>query len=327
MVDEEKKLTPEEIDALLALVTKKDEVAVPAEQTAQEEVVTYDFKRPERISNEQIRSFTMLHENFARNLASTLTTQIRDVVEVEIAHVEQITYSEFIIGLPNPGCISVLSVSPSEGNIYIELSYSILFPLIDRLLGGSGKMVSIPTRPLTEVEWQVTNAILYKAFEHLEVTWKSLGNFSFNVLMQESNPNLLPGIQPNEPIIRFSLKIKMMNYTGLLTIGFPYITIESILPTLTSRTWLATTKKHAIEQSDELYQNLLDTDVVLFCEARRSFISVKEFINMKPGDIIVLNHAKEQPFILRVSNKPLFYVTIGLIRNKKSAKIIEIIKD
>ena len=60
----------------------------------------YDFKRPERVSKDQMRALQTLHEGFGRNFGAALSTYLRTIVEVTVASIEQLTYSEFIHSLP-----------------------------------------------------------------------------------------------------------------------------------------------------------------------------------------------------------------------------------
>lgn len=66
------------------------------------EVRDYDFKRPERVSKDQMLALQTLHEAFARSYGASLSGFLRTIVEVKVASCEQMTYSEFIAGLPNP---------------------------------------------------------------------------------------------------------------------------------------------------------------------------------------------------------------------------------
>ena len=49
---------------------------------------------------------------------------------------EQLTYGEFVFSLENPTCFNLLKADPLEGNLILDINPSILYPIIDRLLGG-----------------------------------------------------------------------------------------------------------------------------------------------------------------------------------------------
>ena len=101
-----------------------------------EKVTPYDFKRPERVGKEQMRALQSLHEGFGRNFGAALSALLRTIVEVKLTSVDQLTYSEFVFSLENPTCFNLLRADPLEGNLILDINPSILYPIIDRLLGG-----------------------------------------------------------------------------------------------------------------------------------------------------------------------------------------------
>ena len=136
-------LDQNEVDALLAAVelggveSVGEDAARGPTASGTKEVHTYDFKRPERVSKEQMRALEGIHESFARNLGAALSGLLRTIVEVRVATTEQLTYSEFIYSLPNPTNFNLLTAEPLEGQICLEVSPLIIYPIIDRLLGGT----------------------------------------------------------------------------------------------------------------------------------------------------------------------------------------------
>src|SRR5688572_21001380 len=95
------------------------------------EIKDYDFKRPERISKDQMRALQTLHETFARNFGASLSGFLRTIVEIRIAHAEQMTYSEFISSLPNPTSFNLVNCAPLDGQMCMEMSPLIIYPIID----------------------------------------------------------------------------------------------------------------------------------------------------------------------------------------------------
>src|SRR4051812_46336488 len=94
-------LNQDEIDALLGSTAAATASVDAGGQRATDPAVRYDFRRPDRASREQIRSLHLLHDRFARNLATSLSAYLRAVTEVGIVSVEQFTYAEFLMSLPD----------------------------------------------------------------------------------------------------------------------------------------------------------------------------------------------------------------------------------
>ena len=72
------------------------------------QISIYDFKRPERVSKEQMRAFRALHESFSREFGAALSGMLRSIIEVKLISVDQLTYSEFVFSLVNPTCFNLL---------------------------------------------------------------------------------------------------------------------------------------------------------------------------------------------------------------------------
>ena len=117
-------LDQSEVDALLAAVDtggvqQSDEppTIFSSNGKSQIDVQVYDFKRPERVSKDQMRALEALHEGFGRNFGAALSGYLRTIIEVSVAHIEQLTYSEFIHSLPNPTCFNLLKADQLDGQL------------------------------------------------------------------------------------------------------------------------------------------------------------------------------------------------------------------
>src|ERR1700730_6713524 len=129
----ERVLSQEEIDDVFRNLRDTPEDEDPAKRAE-----PYDFRRPDRIAKDQLRAIHQLHENFARSLASSLSAYLRIHLLVNLVSVEQLSYMEFMECLPTPTCIASLSLKPFGGNAVMEINSSLVFPILEILLGGDG---------------------------------------------------------------------------------------------------------------------------------------------------------------------------------------------
>ena len=109
------------------------------ERTSRQAGSTVRFRRPDRIAKDQLRSIHLLHESFARALASSLSAFLRAYVVVNLVSVEQLSYMEFTQCLPSPSCLVSLGMKPYEGNAVLEMNPALIFPILEMLLGGNAK--------------------------------------------------------------------------------------------------------------------------------------------------------------------------------------------
>src|SRR5262249_649534 len=201
-------LSQSEVESLLAALDPGSAQSSPGEargDAANAQISVYDFKRPERVSKEQMRTFQGVHEGFSREFGAALSAMVRSIVEVKLISVDQLTYSEFVFSLENPTCFNLLKADPLDGHIIMDLNPSIIFPIIDRLLGGGRPpMQNVPRRPLTEIELRLASRITDRAIEALRNAWSGVCDLVLKVTQVESNPQLVQIVPPNEVIVLIS---------------------------------------------------------------------------------------------------------------------------
>src|SRR5579859_7703563 len=115
-----RQLSQQEIDAVFENL--EDRKGSP---TAACKGLRFDFRRPDRIAKSQLRAIHLLHDNFVRNLGSSLSAYLRSYLTVNLVSVEQLSYAEFLDGLPSPTCMVSLGLRPYDGNGVLELGPSL----------------------------------------------------------------------------------------------------------------------------------------------------------------------------------------------------------
>src|SRR5882724_9300732 len=96
---------------------------------SEKKVQTYNFKRPDRISKNQIRSLHFIHDRFARNVSSSISAYLRTIVEVSLQDIAQISYTEFLTTISDPTCYAAISLKPLDGLGALEISPNLAFAM------------------------------------------------------------------------------------------------------------------------------------------------------------------------------------------------------
>lgn len=286
------------------------------------EVRAYDFKRPERVSKDQIRALETLHENFGRNFGAMLSGFLRTIVEVKVANIEQLTYSEFIQGLPNPTSFNLLNCEPLEGQMCLEISPLIIYPIIDRLLGGSNAELFIPQRPLTQIEGRLVSKISDRAMLALTEAWAGITNIDFTLDTTESNPQLVQIVPPNEVVVVIGFELKMGGRAGTMALCIPFTVIEPVIDKLSSQGWNAYKKgKQHGDLRDRLEGTLNQAPLRTAALLAETTITMGDLLNMAPGDLIVTDKAASQPVVLSVEGRKKFIANLGQFKGNRAIKV------
>lgn len=326
-------LDQSEINALLAAVGAEAAPASAAHTAGEprrrqrevafvrNDAVAYNFKRPERISKEQIRALFSVHEVFARNFGAMLSGYLRAITDVRVVAVEQFTYSEFIHSLPNPTIFVTLRAHPLEGQMCLELSPLIAYPILDRLLGGTSGEEFIPQRPLTSIEWRLITRIIDRSLVSLSEVWRNLIDAKFEVGDTESNPELVHIVAPNEVVVFITFEIKVGQHAGTMSLCIPYNTIESVLGRLTSQAWFYRPKPPNEQHQARLVRNLHKGAVSLTAWLGQTRIRLSELRSLEPGDLLPLEKRAGRELILRVGERNKFAGRLGQVRGHKAIRI------
>lgn len=325
-------LDQDEVDALLNAVAGGDieggddddgsGLGGSSDQEKKANVRTYDFKRPERVSKDQMMALEALHEGFSRSFGALLSGYLRTIIEVKVRSAEQLTYAEFTYSLPSPTSFSLLSASPLDGQICLEISPLIIYPIIDRMLGGSNAELYIPQRPLTQIEQRLANRIIERALEALAEAWANIAEVTFEVVQSESNPQLVQIVAPNEVVVVISFEVKMGNRSGSMSLCIPFNVIEPVMNRLTTQDWGSYRKREEQEQyRGSLIENLDEAKLKMRAYLGQTTITVKELLDLQVGDVIKVPKEADRDLILQVEGKSKYAGKIGQFRGNRAFKI------
>jgi len=330
-------LDQNEVDALLTAVESGDvqtgEAAEGRQQVfsnrarggggeAHRDIQEYDFKRPERVSKDQMRALENLHEGFARNFGAALSGFMRTIMEVKVGNIQQMTFSEFTQSLPNPTCFNLLSCEPLEGNMCLEISPLIIYPVIDRLLGGSNADLFIPQRPLTAIEQRLVNKILDRAMTNLREAWANVEDINFQPEHMESNPALVQIVPPNEVVVVIGFELKMGGRSGTMSLCVPYNVIEPVVEKLSNQTWEQYRRNNRNEQLRHRVAGRLEsTKLPINAQLARTSIKLHDLMNLQAGDLITTEKPASRPITLNVGDRRKFIGQLGQFKGSRAFKV------
>jgi len=300
--------------------------AAPGPAKPREKVTTYDFKRPERVGKEQMRALQTLHEGFGRNFGAAMSALLRTIVEVKLTSVDQLTYGEFVFSLENPTCFNLLKAEPLEGNLILDINPSILYPIIDRLLGGGREGGAIARRPLTEIELRLVSRITGLFLDELRRAWENVLDLRLEVLRVESNPQLVQLVPPNEVVVLVSFELALRDIRGMVNLCIPYNSIERIGGKLSANSWVSYGRKTATPETvQQIGQTLRSSLVELQVRLARTRISTGDLFSLKVGDIITTEKDRGTPLVVNVEGVPKFRAQPGAFKGHKAIRIEEVI--
>jgi len=322
-------LSQDEIDALLTTVSSGEDVEEKLIESddSYRSVVAYDFKHPNRVSKDQVRNIENIHDNFAGHLGSSLSTITRAMVDIHLVSVDQITYSEFLMSLANPSCTYTVGMDPLEGACIIDFNPTLCFLFIDRMFGGVGKILETD-RELTGIEKSVMIKIAGKVFDELGSAWAHMETLEFKQIGFETNPQFVQIIPPGETVIVISFQIKMLGSSGLLTICYPYVSLEPLVDKLTAQQWADPAAKERAEKDQaNMRQNLNKVSAEVAARLGVARLNVRDFLSLSAGDVVTIDRKVVEPIDILINEKPKYYAKPGLHKKNRAIEIVDAVSE
>lgn len=316
-------LSQNEIDELLNALSS-GEINVTDIQSDPEEkkVRLYDFRRPHKFAKDQLRTLQVIYENYSRLMASHLSGVLRSFCQAEVISVEPQTYYEFINSLPDPVVLGILDFRPLDGSAIIELSPDIAFAIIDKILGGSGRLIH-HKRDFTEIEISLLKRLMNQLVSLMDEPWANVIKTDFKLERIDTNPQFTQIISPNETIAIITMNISIGDIEGIINICIPHIVIEPISEQLSTRYWFSSNAERSKgeDQSAALAERIEDAYVDLRAVLGLAQITVGEFISLQVGDVIKLENPATDEISLVVGGQEKFAGIIGTKGNRYAVQV------
>jgi flagellar motor switch protein FliM len=310
-------LTQEEIDDVFRNLRD-----TPEEDPAKK-AIPYDFRRPDRIAKDQLRAIHLLHENFARTLAASLSAYLRAYVAVNLVSVEQLSFMEFSQCLPSPTCLVALGMKPFEGSAVLELNPALVFPIIEMLLGGSTKSLLKVNREITEIEQSVLDGIFRITLQDLKTAWHAVTPLEFAIQVHETEPQLLRILAPNEAVVAVSMEVRIGENTGMMNIGIPSIVIKMLRHKFDQQ-WSVRKGESTEQEQARVLRVIRPAKMRLDSRMTGPTLNVGDLMDLQMDDVLTFDYPVSHPVDLSVNGKLKFRGHIVTTGNKRGFQIEEI---
>lgn len=248
----------------------------------------YDFRRPDKLSKENLRSLQVLHDTFANHYSSTLSGYLRSQVQIDVVSVEQLSYDEYSKAVSS-SLLNILNVQPLEGQAIFEIGFGILFCMLDRLLGGSGAAGPI-ARDLTDIERVLAENLVHAALQHMTGAWEPVSPLKFEVASMETSLQFVQIVPGNDTVVLVMFEVCMGEHKGSMSLCIPYLLLKPILARLSTQRWLSSTvKKPSPLHAAGLAQRLRATKVPCVARLGTAQISVADLVGLQIGQTLPMS--------------------------------------
>jgi len=321
-------LSQNEIDDLLAQLSAGEINASDLKSnTTEKKIKIHDFKRPSKFAKDHLRTLQIIHENYARLITNFLSGYLRTLVQIDVISMEAVQYSEFTNSIANPAVLAIVNFNPLPGSVIFDISPSLAYALIERMLGGKGGGKIEKVRSFTEIEIAILMRIISQMLTYMREPWENIVNLQPALSAIETNAQFVQIVNPTEMVALATFQIKVGEIEGFMNLCIPHMVMEPVMDKLSTKIWFSMIEKGTDEETQKsIEKRVSETEVPLIAVLGRATLMVSEFLELQVGDVLQLDTSVDGDIRVMVGTLHKFNGKPG-VRNKKAAiKVTEVIR-
>lgn len=283
----------------------------------------YDFRRPNKFSKDHLRTLTIINENFAKTVSGFLSGYLRSSGELKVQSVEQSTYQEFMETISPPALLTMFQMSPLTGSAVLVLGHDFTAPALDLMFGGTGRRSNL-VKPLTEIETLVLRKLVQKLLDEMADAWASFYHYVPIIDVMESNAQFYKKASSmNETVAVITFVASLADNQSLVHLCLPHTTMKEAMINVTAENLLVAQQPGSEPRNEHLVDCVTRVNVDMQACCGQTRISVREFLQLEEGDVVLLNTVVGEDMELWVGGHPKFRVQPGHVGNQMAVMITD----
>lgn len=247
----------------------------------------------------------------ARAISAALSELLRTTVEVDPSRVDRLTYGEFVLYRNDPTCFALLQSDAAPGPFALDIEVAILFPMIERLLGGDLQRTTSRSRPLTGIEQRLATRIVELFLQELRTVWQQVSSFGLTVASIESEPRKTEPLLSKESVACIQLQVVIGSSRGAVCLAVPWNVVEK--PSAFGNDQ----DRRRQPPNDSLPGDEVELSVVL----AQTRLAATDVQSLKVGDVISTENEVGDPLEVTVADDAQFRATPGVLNGHKAIRI------
>jgi flagellar motor switch protein FliM len=277
-----------------------------------------NFRSAGRLSNENARALTGIHETFARHLTEALAGYVGTDVKVTLLTLDQLAVKDHVAAIPPFSYIAAFPLSAVSSTLILECDTELAFPIIELLLGGSGASTG-EAHEFSEIEDEIMQGLMLLIARQTINAWGMPETSA--VASGRIEPEALQEIFPtNERVTQVKFEVEVAGIIGTVQLAFP----ASLVSVLVKQTKVGQPQKKGALRffpKASLRERILDCDVVVAADLPSMRVSVRDLIALQPGYVLKLRAPVRTPGMLTVGGREIFEAVPVRNGTQKAAQV------
>ena len=284
----------------------------------QRTVYSCNFRSAGRLSNENARSLTSIHETYARHLSSALDAYLGTGLEVKLTSLDQLPIKDHIAAIPPLTYVVPFSLSSNPGTVIVECDVDLVFPMVDLLLGGAGGP-GTGARELSEIEEEIMHEVISLIVRQAETAWR-MPSMSLVATRRVKSSMLNQYCPPNEKVTCLRFEVDIAGPAGSFALVFPTSFLNALIQQIKAD---QPQKKGSVRffPRPPIRERILDCDVEVAAELQNLKVAVRDLVALRPGSVLKLRAPIRTPGTLTAGGHAFFEAVAVRNGQQKAAQL------
>ncbi len=254
----------------------------------------FDFRRPSKFSRDHARALQIVHETFARQFTTILSTTLRSVSQVSVNTVDHVSYDEYVRSSPELAFLALLNIDPLPGAGILQLPLDIAMAAIDRLLGGTGEGGQ-PARALTDIEAVLMRELVQRVLKELDYSFESLVKTSTSIVQLESNPQFAQVAAASDMVVVATYDVRIGSKESTASLCIPFAALQPVLENVSGKLFADRKGADPEESARAVAARLTGVPVDVAVRFDAVTLTSTEILDLQLGDVLPLRHPVSSP--------------------------------
>jgi flagellar motor switch protein FliM len=316
-----KLLSQDEVDALLKGIDTGDIEADESPEGRGRDLDAYDWTSQGSNIMSTMPLLDVVNTRYSQRFRNALSSVLRKMVDISSDPIETTKFKDFQKSLPIPTSMHLFKIEPLRGMGILVIESRLVFSLVEALFGGTGQgETHIAGRDFTPIENKIVEKVVQVALVSFMESWQDVHPIKTEFVRSESNPLVVNMISGEEVLMSSHFEVELKRPLGSMTICLPVSSFQPI------RHKLAGGYREEEDDVDQLWvsqltDRLLRTELEMGVTLGRAELSVRELLNLKKGDIVLLENNYKHPIRASIGGIPKYEGFVGRYNNKKVFKV------
>jgi len=347
-------LNQDEIDALISGEVGEDGVAVataPGSTDISKQVSSkgksiqpFNFWSPDRFSQEQMRAISIMHEDLAERLSTSLPPFLRanlkprlvhaeqgrlhDMMEElpRVVHTEQGRLHDLMMGQDPSQLFHMITMDPLPGLIIMSITPNINNVILELRLGGKSEGIHTQ-EALTKIDQMLLVDFAKVVIHDIKESWKKLTDVEPELEDSTNNTHWIQMTMGNERVLLISIELRLHEETGAMNIYIPFKMLKPVAPLLRPQSLLSSksAKSEKVVQKETSIDRLSKVHLPVRLVLGNATMRLGDLANLSPGDVIPLERFLDDQLTVQIVNRTRFLAHAGRVGKRIIAQIVSIV--